>query len=83
MQKAQYGILRFAKYKGPEIATSKRITNAQKKNTRAIPMWTLLAASTTFTWLSHRANIEQSLKNRSQRRAARPERTVFVWSKCW
>ena len=48
--KAQYGILRFAKYKGLKSGTSKPITSAPRKLTPAIPTWTPPAAASTSIW---------------------------------
>lgn len=43
--KAQYAILRFAKYKGPEIGHIESHNERTKENTPAIPMWTHPAAT--------------------------------------
>lgn len=47
MEKAQYAIMRFAKYKGPEISNIEAHNERTKENTSAIPMWTPAEASTT------------------------------------
>ena len=83
MQKAQYGILRFAKYKGSEIGNIEAHNERTKEKYASNQMWTLLAASTIFIWSNRRANTEQSPRNKSPRQAAKPERTEFASSKPW
>lgn len=44
MDKPQYAILRFAKYKGPEIGRIEAHDERTKENTPATRMWTPAAA---------------------------------------
>ena len=50
MSQPQYAIMRFAKYKGPEITNieAHNERRAEKKNTPVIPILTFPAVSTTF-----------------------------------
>lgn len=45
MSKPQFAILRFAKYKGPEISNIESHNERTKENTPVIPMWTRPAST--------------------------------------
>ena len=48
--KAQYAILRFAKYKGPEIGHIEAHNERTKEKTPAILTWTRPAVTSTSIW---------------------------------
>ena len=49
MSQPHYAIMRFAKYKGPEITNIEAHNERRKKSTPATPILTFPAASITFT----------------------------------
>ena len=74
MEKAQYAIMRFAKYKGLKSAISRPITSAQRKSTPVIPMWIPAEASTTSIWSNRPASTGPSQRGKLPLPDAYPER---------
>ena len=54
--KAQYGILRFKKYKGPAISPIEATMSAPRSSTPATRISTRTGATTTSIWCSRRAD---------------------------
>ena len=59
--KAQYGILRFKKYKGPAISPIEAHNERTKERTPATRISTRAGADTTFIWCSRRAGTGKKL----------------------
>ena len=78
MEKAQYAIMRFAKYKGPEIGNIEATTSAQRKSTPAIPMWIPAEASTISIWSNRPASTGRNQNGRLPLPDAVPGKTVSV-----
>ena len=76
--KAQYAIMRFAKYKGLKSAISRPITSAQRKSTPVIPMWIPAEASTTSIWSNRPASTGPSQRGKLPLPDAVPGKTVSV-----
>lgn len=83
MQKPQYAILRFAKYKGPEIGQIEAHNERKRRNTPVIPMWMLVAVISITILSSQSGNTVPRLRNRLPRPDAVLERTAFGWSRPW
>ena len=78
MDKPQYAILRFAKYKGPEIGHIEAHNERTKENTPAIPMWTPAGATSISTLFSRSRNTARWQNNKSLRPNVAFEKTAFV-----
>ena len=78
MEKAQYAIMRFAKYKGPEIGNIEAHNERTKESTPAIPMWIPAEASTTSIWSNRPASTGRSQRGRLLLPDAVPGKTVSV-----
>ena len=71
--KAQYAILRFAKYKGPEIG---HIESHNERTKPAIPILTPHAATLTSIWYPRNANTVRRPKSKLLKQAAAPVPTA-------
>ena len=78
MEKAQYAIMRFAKYKGPEIGNIEAHNERTRKSTPVIPMWIPAEASTTSIWSNRPASTGTSQRGKLPLPDAVPGKTVSV-----
>ena len=67
--KAQYAILRFAKYKGPEIG------HIESHNERTKEKYSI--------WYHRNANTVRRPKSKLLKQAAAPVPTACGWWRCW
>ena len=82
MAAPQYAILRFAKYKGPEISGIEAHNERTKeKYASKIPTLTRPVHTSISTLSSPKENIVQNARSRSQKPDAAHARTAFVWWK--
>jgi hypothetical protein len=77
--KAQYGILRFAKYKGPEIGHIEAHNERTKEKYASNPDVDTSRSQYNFHLITPRESIVQKRKSRSRRQAAGHVLTVCVW----
>ena len=78
MEKAQYGIMRFAKYKGPEIGNIEAHNERTKEKYASNPDVDTAEASTTSIWSNRPANTGRNRSGRLPLPDAVPGRTVSV-----
>ena len=77
--KAQYAILRFAKYKGPEIGHIESHNERTKEKYASNPDVDTSRSHLNFHLVTPRRKYRAEAENRSRRRAAAPVPTVCAW----
>ena len=81
--KAQYAILRFAKYKGPEIGHIESHNERTKEKYASNPDVDTSRSHFNFHLVTPSASTAQKRKSRSPRRAAAQGQTVCAWWRRW
>ena len=78
MEKARYAIMRFAKYKGPEIGNIEAHNERTKEKYASNPMWTPAEASTTSILSNRSASTGRNRNGRLPPPDAVPGKIVSV-----
>lgn len=81
--KAQYAILRFAKYKGPEIGHIESHNERTKEKYASNPDVDTSRSHLNFHLVTPQRKYRAEAENRSRRRAAARVRTVCAWWRRW
>ena len=81
--KAQYAILRFAKYKGPEIGHIESHNERTKEKYASNPDVDTSRSHLNFHLVTPRRKYTPKQKSRSQRQAAARDRTACAWWRRW
>lgn len=81
--KAQYAILRFAKYKGPEIGHIEAHNERTKEKYASNPDVDTARSHLNFHLVTPQHKYARSPKSRSPRRAAARARTACAWWRRW
>ena len=81
--KAQYAILRFAKYKGPEIGHIESHNERTKEKYASNPDVDMSRSHLNFHLVTPQRKYRAEAKSRLPRRAAAPVPTVCAWWRRW